>query len=576
MLGALAGQPIGQYQMVEQIGQGGMATVYKAFQPSLSRYVAIKVLSPELVSKDPNFAKRFESEARAVAALEQHPHILPVYDFGSQDGLMYMVMRLLEGGTLATLMYQYTLLPTEKIVKIVGDIAAALDYAHTQGIVHRDVKPSNILIDQFDEVQLTDFGLARVIRSPYTDRLTSSGTVVGTASYMAPEQAADEPLDGRSDIYSLGVILFELLTGSLPFMGDTPVAIAIKHVQAPIPSLQDFNPNVPKAFAQIVYQAMAKYPDQRFERANEMKQALQLAAQGQSDVGLADNWPELPSQDAIPISSSASIPLGIEGESLPHQASTEGQTAILDQSTGQTESPSSQTGPIAAPVKSRIKQGWLWGGLGLLAGILIAAFFFWRTGSTPDGPVSSQTNGVEESAPVPEVVEEATPIPEVPPDSLLNQISNGDEIGQSLGEREGRHPRQPYSRQIFADGMMYWWDNPDAPMNAITVVYGDTLADNGDKWSRHSDTWGLGEPEVPVNDCPMTAGENGPGMGFGKLWCYDQGIRTDLGSPSEPEGGGIDAIVEIFSGGTVFSIPIDNQIWVLFNDDGIWQRYDVE
>lgn len=167
---------------------------------------------------------------------------------------------------------------------------------------------------------------------------------------------------------------------------------------------------------------------------------------------------------------------------------------------------------------------------------------------------------------------EATPRPEVPPDSLLNQIPNGDDIVQRLGERLNRYARQPYSRQFFTNGLMYWWDNPDAPTNSIIVVYGNTQADSGDKWSRHSDTWDLGDTDTPVADCPETAGEVGPRMGFGKLWCYSPEIKQALGDPLASEDGGIDAVIEIFRDGTIFSSPVDDQIWVLF-DDGSWQRF---
>ncbi|MCB0226097.1 MAG: serine/threonine protein kinase, partial [Anaerolineae bacterium] len=269
---ALPGYQFGQYRIVDIVGQGGMATVYKAYQPSVDRYVAIKMLSPDLTQNE-NFVKRFESEAKAVAALE-HPHILPLFDFGELNGTYYIVTRLIETGTLADLIHKEAHIPYEQIVKYITDIGAALGYAHSRGVVHRDIKSSNILIDPLHEVFLTDFGLAKIMHGPYNPRVTDTGTVVGTAAYMAPERAAGEPIDGRSDIYSLGVVLFELLVGQLPFDGDTPMAVALKHIQEPIPSIHDLNSNVPPTFEPVVLKAMAKWPDQRYQTTQEMALAL--------------------------------------------------------------------------------------------------------------------------------------------------------------------------------------------------------------------------------------------------------------------------------------------------------------
>jgi serine/threonine-protein kinase len=270
----LIGLKLGQYEIVAKIGQGGMAQVYKAYQPSIDRHVAVKILA-ESMAKDDHFLERFKNEARAVAALE-HPHILPVYDFGSQDTINYMVMRYVDGGTVADLMHTRPTISYADITRLIGDVANALDYAHTKGIIHRDIKPSNMLIDQHGEVLLADFGLARMIEDSPKSRLTQAGTVVGTATYMAPEQAADEPLDGRSDIYARGG-LFEMLTGRPPFDGDTLVAIALKHVNEPTPSLRAINPDIPAAFEQVVFKSMEKWPDDRYQTGAEMGQALAAA-----------------------------------------------------------------------------------------------------------------------------------------------------------------------------------------------------------------------------------------------------------------------------------------------------------
>ncbi len=269
----LIGRTIGQYQIIEQIGQGGMATVFKAYQPSIDRYVALKIL-PSQFAQDPNFVKRFQHEAKAIAALE-HPHILPVHDFGTAEGRPYMVMRYVEGGTLAKLMGQA--MPYERIAQFVGNIARALDYAHQQGVVHRDIKPSNILIDKHGEVLLTDFGIAKMIEGSSATQLTSAGSILGTPAYMAPEQAEAKKIDGRSDIYSLGVVLYELLTGQPPYQAETPLAVVLMHLNEPLAPPRTVKSDIPEPLERVVLKAMAKDPSQRFQTAGEMEQALKQA-----------------------------------------------------------------------------------------------------------------------------------------------------------------------------------------------------------------------------------------------------------------------------------------------------------
>lgn len=283
----LIGKTIGQYKIVEQIGVGGMATVFKAFQASINRYVAVKIL-PTQFANDPNFVKRFTQEAQAIAALE-HPHILPVYDFGTAEGQTYMVMRYVEGGTLTNLMGQP--LPNERIVDIVSSMARALDYAHSQGVVHRDIKPSNILIDKHGEALLTDFGIAKIMAGSGGTRLTSTGSILGTPEYMAPEQAEGISVDGRTDIYSLGVVLYELLTGQPPYRAETPLAVVLKHVNDPLPLPRTIKPDVAVPLERVVLKAMAKDRNQRYQSAGEMAQTLKDALK---DVERAPGTADLP------------------------------------------------------------------------------------------------------------------------------------------------------------------------------------------------------------------------------------------------------------------------------------------
>lgn len=270
----LIGQTLGQYRIIEQIGQGGMATVYKAYQPSLDRYVAAKVLPPYF-AHEPGFAMRFTREAKAIARLN-HPNILPIYDFGQEGDLSYIVMKYVEAGTLKDIMGRP--LPLDLTANVLRQIAGALEHAHERGILHRDVKPSNVLLDEGHWVLLTDFGLAKMVEGSAV--LTASGVGVGTPAYMAPEQGQGEPVDARADIYSLGVVLYEMLTGRVPFEAETPMAVVIKHITDPLPLPRTINPELPETIERIILKALAKKPGDRFARPMEMADALSAAVAG--------------------------------------------------------------------------------------------------------------------------------------------------------------------------------------------------------------------------------------------------------------------------------------------------------
>jgi hypothetical protein len=250
-----------------------MAAVYKAYQPNVERHVALKVL-PRQYADDPNFVRRFKREAKVIAGLE-HPGILPVHDYGEADGYTYMVMRLVEGGSLAGLL-RGDPLPLSEVCRVVAQIAAALDYAHSKGVVHRDVKPGNVLLDAQGNCLLTDFGIARVLEA--TGRYTITGAFIGTPAYASPEQALGRDLDWRSDIYSLGVILYEMVTGRPPFQADTPMAVIMKHIHDPLPMPRSVNPDVPEAVQRVVLKALAKAPEDRYQSAADMARALSAAA----------------------------------------------------------------------------------------------------------------------------------------------------------------------------------------------------------------------------------------------------------------------------------------------------------
>ncbi|MGD2150964.1 MAG: protein kinase [Desulfobacterales bacterium] len=269
----LTGKQLGRYQIVDQLGAGGMATVFKAYQPRMDRYVALKVL-PRHFSKNTDFIHRFSQEARLIAKLE-HPHILPVHDYGESDGYTYLVMRLVEGGSLSDLLKKHGKLELSKINSIISQTGGALDYAHKKGVIHRDFKPSNVLIDKFENCLLTDFGIAKMVEA--TSHLTHTGGILGTPTYISPEQGSGQPIDIRSDIYSLGIVLYQMVVGDVPFKADTPMAVIFKHIQDPLPLPREQVPDFPEPVERIILKALAKNPDDRYSTAIELVNALRSA-----------------------------------------------------------------------------------------------------------------------------------------------------------------------------------------------------------------------------------------------------------------------------------------------------------
>ncbi len=267
---------IGRYQIKAELGHGGMSVVYLAHDPVIGRDVAIKVLLSNL-SSQPAARARFEREARIVAALE-HPAIVPIYDFGEQDGQPFLVMRYMSGGSLADLL-SYGRLNLQDTAHIVRRLAGALDEAHARGIIHRDIKPGNILFDSHGEAFLTDFGIGKLYEDGQNMTITGS-VVLGTPAYMSPEQALGKPLDPRSDVYSLGAVMFEMLSGALPYKGSTSISVAMKHVNEPVPDLRAWRPELAEACAAVVAKAMAKDPDERFVTAGELAAAFDEAVNG--------------------------------------------------------------------------------------------------------------------------------------------------------------------------------------------------------------------------------------------------------------------------------------------------------
>jgi serine/threonine protein kinase len=270
----LTGKRLGQYHIIEEIGRGGMAEVLKAWQPSLERYVALKVL-PEYFVHDGQFLARFEREAKAAAKLS-HPNIVHIYDTGEADGRHYIAMEYLEAGSLQERLATGAL-SIEEAHEILAQVAAALDYAHGQGLIHRDIKPSNILFSGDGRPKVADFGIARAGDGT---QLTRTGVIMGTPEYMAPEQAEGRPVDHRADLYALGVVLYQMLTGRAPFRGTTPHATLHAVIYEPPPPPRQINPDLPPAVEAVILKALAKRPEDRFQRGAEMVAALQRALRG--------------------------------------------------------------------------------------------------------------------------------------------------------------------------------------------------------------------------------------------------------------------------------------------------------
>ncbi len=264
---------LGQYVILEQIGRGGMSVVFRASQESIGREVAVKVLHSSLIQQDPTFLERFQREVK-VSAFLQHPHILPVYDYGQNNGRPFIVMAYVRGGSLDDRIRQGPMSLSE-VLPIVSQVADALDFAHAKGVVHRDFKPSNVLLDENGNAYLGDFGLAKV--SDAALQLTGSA-LLGTPDYMAPDLASSEPLSQSVDIYALGVTLYQMLTGHVPFTASTPMGVLMAHLSQPIPDIRAERPDLPEATQQIIATAMAKSAAERYASAGNLAEALRTAA----------------------------------------------------------------------------------------------------------------------------------------------------------------------------------------------------------------------------------------------------------------------------------------------------------
>ena len=383
------GENVGPYRIVEQLGQGGMATVFKAYHANLDRYVAIKVLHPAF-NQDPNFEARFQREAQVVAKLE-HPNIVPVYDYAEHDKRPYLIMKFVEGDTLKARMDKGPL-TSDEITKIVDAVGSGLSYAHKQGVLHRDIKPSNVLLAEDDRIYIADFGLARMAQAG--ESTLSSDMMLGTPQYISPEQAMGKSdLDKRTDLYSFGVMLYEMVVGKVPFSADTPFSIIHDHIYSPLPLPRTVNPEVPESVERVLLKALAKEPDDRFGDAVDLIAAFKSAW---SEAGVPMQGSDL----------SASQVVRTEKETVENPQTVGEPTRVSSVPTKVAEVKEMPVETEADPTSKKKRSPWMWVSIGLTAVLCVGVLaigrnnrLFSRLLAQPNPPISGPIDNPPPDAP---------------------------------------------------------------------------------------------------------------------------------------------------------------------------------
>jgi serine/threonine protein kinase len=598
----MIGKTLGNCQIIEELGRGGMAVVYRAYQPSLNRYVAIKILPPQY-SLDRQFIERFQREAKAAAGL-RHPNIVVIHDVGHQEGIYYIVMELLEGQTLKQLIEREGRLSSRRVARIVEQVATALDYAHERGFVHRDVKPSNIFVGKDDHITLADFGIAKAASE--TQHLTREGTLMGTPEYMSPEQAEGGKVDRRTDLYALGVVLYQMLVGRVPFRGTTPHAVLHSVIYDPPPSPRQINANLSPAVESVILKAVAKRPGQRFQRGQELAAALRASFAQKRPVA------------AVPAPPPPAIPTPRRGSRPPARAAQPRPTPVRERS------------PLLLWIMAGIA-----GVLVLMLAVLLVVLAtedgadetpiptftqvsIWSTPTPEEGVVSPTSMVADTSAPPPTTEVPPTKPPDVPTDTPLPPTDTSPPptntpkpptntpkpptpppppttpppptcsfpaqglfagLWQTYKNKLGcplyQYPKVIQdAEQAFDNGHMFWREDNEY----IYVVY-EKGGLNG-TYQAFKDTWTQGvDPEYTCAASPPP-GRVQPRRGFGKVWCNNLGaqgaaIGWAFGLEEGFWAGKADPTIQDFERGVIFR-DSDGQThglaYVLFADNGTFVR----
>ncbi|MDY7076981.1 MAG: protein kinase [Chloroflexota bacterium] len=415
----LLGTRLGKYQIHAEIGRGGMGTVYKGYDPALDRYVAVKVLAPHLVWEK-EFVERFLREARAAARLK-HAHIVTIHDVGQAEGWYYFVMEYLEGPALTDFIRQRGPLPLDEVIRILRPLADALDYAHHQGLIHRDVKPGNVIVGPAGHVTLTDFGIARAARET---RLTTTGAIVGTPEYMSPEQAQGLTVDARSDQYSLAVVAYEILSGRVPFEAESTLALLHKIVYEPPSPIYQVQPGLPAGIEPVMNKVLSKEPGDRYANVSAFVEALGLALAGEEVVKRPTLVLE-PETAPAPIPERTKVlPPAMQQAAVSAPEPVQAAAPVFEPERAKVASPGMQP---AIPVRRRVPV-WAWALGGLAVLVLMVGLVIW--GGREERQVSVSTPAVAQAT--------STLRPELTPAATL-PIAGSKEIQQVfVSDRDGK------------------------------------------------------------------------------------------------------------------------------------------